>query len=204
MWLHLQGDIKKVAACRVKPYELVDRENSKENDEKTKEEYMVMLEDGLADIEALHADMLTNKIGAENLTLKNSVSFSEMDTYTVELPASEHKRPGVIVAKRTEVENLMDYSTFEEVEDDGQETIGSRWVVTQKEKHDGQKTEYKARLVARGFQERLKPQSDSPTAAMESFKLLMVVAANNSFRLASLDIRAAFLQSKALDRDVYI
>ena len=98
----------------------------------------------------------------------------------------------------------MDYSTFEEVKDEGQETIGSRWVVTQKEMHDGQKTEYKARLVARGFQERLKPQSDSPTAAKESFKLLMAVAANNGFKLASLDIRAAFLQSKTLNRDVFI
>ena len=51
-------------------------------------------------------------------------------------------------AKKREVENLINYSTFEEVQDEGQETIGSRWVVTQKEKHDGQKTEYKARLVA--------------------------------------------------------
>ena len=111
-----------------------------------------MLEDGLADIEALHADMLTDRIGAENLTLENSVLFSEMETYMVELPTSEHKRPGVVVAKKREIENLMDYSTFEEVEDEGQETIGSRWVVTQKEKHDGQNTEY------------LKLQSDSPTA----------------------------------------
>ena len=63
---------------------------------------------------------------------------------------------------------------------------GSRWVVTKKEKQDGQKLEYKARLVAWGFQECLKPQSDSPTAAKESFKLLMVVAANNGFKLASI------------------
>ena len=77
-------------------------------------------------------------------------------------------------------------------------------MVTKKEKHDGQKLQYKARLVARGFQECLKPQSDSPTAAKESVKLLMAVAANNGFKLASLDIRAAFLQSKTLDRDVFI
>ena len=32
----------------------------------------------------------------------------------------------------------------------------------------------------------------------------MAVAANNGFKLASLDIRAAFLQSKTLDRDVFI
>ena len=42
----------------------------------------------------------------------------------------------------------------------------------------------------------MKPQSDSPTASKDSFKLLMPVAANNNFKLASVDIRAAFLQSK--------
>ena len=50
----------------------------------------------------------------------------------------------------------------------------------------------------------MKPQSDSPTTSKESFKLLMAVAANNGFKLASLDIRAAFLQSKPLDRDVFV
>ena len=45
----------------------------------------------------------------------------------------------------------MDYNVFEKVEDNGQETIGSRWVVTENEKHDGQKLQTKARLVARGF-----------------------------------------------------
>ena len=77
-------------------------------------------------------------------------------------------------------------------------------MITRQEKHDGQKLQYKPRLVAQGFQEHLKPQSDSPTAAKKSFKMLMAVAANNSFKLASLDIRAAFLQSKTLDRYVFI
>ena len=76
--------------------------------------------------------------------------------------------------------------------------------MTEKEKHDGQKQACKARLVARGFQESLKPQSDSPTASKDSFKMLMAVAANSRFKLASVDIRAAFLQSKVLDRDVFI
>ena len=106
--------------------------------------------------------------------------------------------------KRAEIKNLQDYETFEEVKDEGQEMLGSRWVITEKEKHDGQKQKCKARLVARGFQESLKPQSDSPTASKESFKLLMAILANFGFKLASVDIRAAFLQSKILDRDVYI
>ena len=58
--------------------------------------------------------------------------------------------------------------------------------------------------MARGFQDSLKPQSDSPTAAKESFKLFMAIAANFDFKLTSVDIRAAFLQSKVIDRDVYI
>ena len=148
VWLHSQGDIKKVAACRVKPYKLVDRESGVENEDETKEKYMVMLEDGLADMETLHAEMEKDSTGAKYLTLENSVSFSEMCTFTVELPVSEHKRPKVVSAKRKEVENLMDYSTFEGVRDEGQETIRSRWVVTKKEKHDGQKLQYKDRLVA--------------------------------------------------------
>ena len=49
----------------------------------------------------------------------------------------------------------------EEVSDEGQETIGSRQVVTEKEKHDGKKLQTKTRLVARRCQETMKPQSDS-------------------------------------------
>ena len=57
----------------------------------------------------------------------------------VELPASEHGRPDVKAAKRNEVQNLNDYDMFEEVQYDCQYRIGSRWVVTQNEKHEGQK-----------------------------------------------------------------
>ena len=44
MWLHTNGDIKKVAACKVRPYELVDTENLADlkNFQKKK---VVMMED---------------------------------------------------------------------------------------------------------------------------------------------------------------
>ena len=70
--------------------------------------------------------------------------------------------------------------------------------------HNGQKTKVRAQLVAQGFQEILKPQSDSPIAAKESFKLLMALLANFHFKLASVHICAAFLQSKVLDRDIFV
>ena len=50
----------------------------------------------------------------------------------------------------------------------------------------------------------MKPQSDSPTVSKESFKLLMAVEVNEKFKLASVDIRAVFLQSRSLDRDVFM
>ena len=82
------------------------------------------------------------------------------------------------LAKKNKIKNLMNYETFEEVKDEGQEEIRSHWVVTQKEKHDGQKQPYKAGLIGCGFQEDLKPQSDSPTASKKSFKLQPLVTSS--------------------------
>ena len=122
----------------------------------------------------------------------------------MELPISEHWRPEVKVVKKAEIKNLQDYETFMEVKDESQTKVRSWWVITEKEQHDSQKTKVNAQLVAQGFQEALKPQSDSPTAAKESFKLLMALSAKFNFKIASVDIRAAFLQSKVPDREVYV
>ena len=131
--------MKKVAACRVKPFELVDRDEPEESAKK------VMLEDGLEDMENLYADLKDDVISASYLKMAQSVSFSELCSYTIELPVSEHWRPEVKAVKQIEIKNIQDYETFEEVKDEGQETLGSRWVITEKEKHDGQKQKCKAR-----------------------------------------------------------
>ena len=60
----------------------------------------------------------------------NSISFSELWSYRVELPVAEHWRLEVNAGKKNEIKNLLDYDTFEEIEDKGEETIGSRWVIT--------------------------------------------------------------------------
>merc|ERR1712240_635488 len=50
IYLHTHGDLKKIAACRVKPFELVEREEQSASAENNNE---VMLEDGLDDVENL-------------------------------------------------------------------------------------------------------------------------------------------------------
>ena len=81
--------------------------------------------------------------------------------YSVELSVKEHNRVDVLEAKRKEIENLKSYGVYEKVDDKGQVTVGARWVITEKQGHDGQKTKVKARLVVMGFQEVEKEQSDS-------------------------------------------
>ena len=46
VYLHTHSDLKKIAACRVKPFELVDQDEESASKE-------VMLEDGLKDVENL-------------------------------------------------------------------------------------------------------------------------------------------------------
>ena len=72
----------------------------------------------LADAENLFTDDLSNDgVGASHLKTAQSVSFSEMCAYTVELPISEHWRPEVKMAKKAEIRNLQDYKTFIKVKD---------------------------------------------------------------------------------------
>ena len=83
--------------------------------------------------------------------------------------------------------------------------IGARWVITEKEGHDGQKVKVKARLVARGFQEKSNVQSDSPTVQKESLKIFLAMCSKlKTEKLRSIDITAAFLQAEELKRDVFI
>ena len=93
--------------------------------------------------------MKKDTIGTYWMLVENNECYNdEITTYVVELPVSQHNTPEVHAAKAIEIQNLNDYETFEEVEDCGQERISSRWVITVKEAHDGQKTKCKAMLVA--------------------------------------------------------
>ena len=69
--------------------------------------------------------MIKDNEGAHYLKVVNHVSFDDAAIYTVEIPASEQGMSEVRGAKMSEVSNMMDYEVFEEVEDRGEETIGS-------------------------------------------------------------------------------
>ena len=121
VWLYTNSDINKVAACKVKPYELNDIENLKDSQDsltQSRKKRVVMLEDGLSDGEdqipevdetvQYAVNMIDEEkdcVGAQYLKVVNHMSFSDYAIYTVELPVSKHGTPEVKQAKQTEVAN---------------------------------------------------------------------------------------------------
>ena len=211
------GDIKKVPKCNVKlnmkasdDGNDVEEDVEKDESTKTKGRNEVTFDEGIMTHskkrmkESEDASVNEDAIATYWMTVEQHENFENYAVYTVEIPAKEQNTPEVNEAKHKEIENLVRFHVFEEVDDCGQERIGSRWVVTQKEKADGQKSQVKGRIVAKGFQEGEKPQSDSPTLLRESLKMYFAVEANEGFKFWSIDIRAAFLQAKFLDREVYM
>ena len=80
--------------------------------------------------------------------------------------------------KKQEIEKWKVFKTFEEVPDNGQKTISTRWVCTRKIK--GGEVVAKARLVARGFEEDSKTfKKDSPTCSKESLRLTLSIISSS-------------------------
>ena len=68
---------------------------------------------------------------------------------------------------------------------------------------DGNKI-VKARLVIQGFQEEQITRADSPTCSKDNMRLLLAVSLARGWVIHSLDVKAAFLQGREIERDVYI
>ena len=101
-----------------------------------------------------------------------------------------------------ELQNWKKLNVYDEVDNEGQDFITVRWVYSEKEV--GEKKVRKARLVARGYQEVLEKPTDSPTCNTESQRVALAVISSEGWDVHSLDVKAAFLQGKAIDRDLYL
>ena len=109
----------------------------------------------------------------------------------------------VISAKELEINNWIENEVYEEVPDEGQDTISVRWIVTEKIK--GNQTIVKARLVARGFEEESSfMRKDSPTCSKECVRLALAIACSNRWKCHSIDIKAAYLQGNAIQREIHL
>jgi len=119
------------------------------------------------------------------------------------IPVSRHGEPEVIAAKEAELENWKATEAVDTVDDTGQKLISTRWVVTEKEFAPGQ-FKPKARLVVRGFEETNEVQVDAPTASKAALRTVLAIAANKQWGLEHVDVKAAFLQGRKIERNVYV
>ena len=109
----------------------------------------------------------------------------------------------VTEAKEKEIANWRENDVFEEVPDEGQKKLSVRWVITEKVKSD--ERIIKARLVVRGFEEdSIDIQKDSPTCSREALRLSISIASSKGWAVQSIDVKAAYLQGKSINRDLYV
>lgn len=141
---------------------------------------------------------------AQNVNLED-VEYEKLDDITQQaeaylalVPKQDQKTPECDKAKQVELAKLKEFDTYDEVQDLGQPWISCTWVLT----HKGE--EVRARLVARGFEEEENIQSDSPTLSKACFRVILTATASFNWNIETTDIKSAFLQGSALQRDVFI
>ena len=141
----------------------------------------------------------------ETLDFENQVqrwkTINEEEIF-ISCETEDGEKMQVNIAKEKELNNWKNYQVYEEVEDNGQKLISLTWVCTKKKKDD--ETILKARLVARGFEEKEDMKVDSPTGSKECMKMLIAITASKKWTMKSIDIKAAFLQGQPINRELYV
>ena len=114
------------------------------------------------------------------------------------VPFRLHGNQECMEAKRQELKKIVeDYKAVKVVPDDGHYVISSRFVIWYKKHSDGS-IQTRARLVARGFEERSEVLADSPTMDSTSLKIILGVAQSKAWTVTTADVKAAFLQGLPL------
>ncbi|RVW79953.1 Retrovirus-related Pol polyprotein from transposon RE2 [Vitis vinifera] len=101
-----------------------------------------------------------------------------------------------------------DLITFQEAIKDLKwaKSIGVKWVYKTKLNKDGGVDKYKARLVAKGYKQEFGvdyKEVFAPVAKLDTIRLVLSMAAQNSWSIHQLDVKSAFLHGE-LEEEVYI
>ena len=125
------------------------------------------------------------------------------EVFAVNIPRDRHGDRRCREAKEVELARFDEFDAYEEVADDGQKTLPTNWVLTEKVKEGN--TIVKARLTVRGDLEMTEDiQTDSPTVRKSNIKLVLTASARQHFDIKSQDVSSAFLQSKPIERDIFV
>jgi hypothetical protein len=83
--------------------------------------------------------------------------------------------------------------------------IQVRWTYDLKKDTDGNIIKYKARIVAKGFQEQVKVEEIfAPTMKYDTFRTLLTIAAKKKLKVKQYDVSTAFLHAPITGEDIYV
>jgi len=88
----------------------------------------------------------------------------------------------------------------------GHKTIGVKWVYKTKLKENGEVDKYKAQLVTKGYKQEFGVDYKkvfAPVARLDTIRLVLSIAAQNSWPVYQLDVKSTFLR-RELKKEVYI
>ncbi|GKV38841.1 hypothetical protein SLEP1_g46706 [Rubroshorea leprosula] len=84
-------------------------------------------------------------------------------------------------------------------------TIGVKWIYKTKLKENGAVDKFKARLVAKGYKQEFGidyQEVFAPVARMDTIRLVIALAAQNSWPIYQLDVKSAFLHGNLQEQEV--
>ena len=151
-------------------------------------------EDGLQ----VSGDNITRDVGNEKVSDVRIVNDETHQVCVVQVPFNLHKTDRVVNAKAKELQTLKKFGTFIDTDirtlnaEQRNKIIPTTWNVVQKDVKNPDSI--KARLCARGDKEKGDVRTDSPTVSRQALRLLITKAAQNHWKLKSLDFTGAFLQ----------
>jgi hypothetical protein len=106
-----------------------------------------------------------------------------------------------------EIESIEKNKTWElTVLPQGVNPIGVKWVFKTKLNENGEVDKYKARLVAKGYAQQYGVdyiEVFAPVARLDTIRLILALAAQNSWSVFQLDVKSAFLHGD-LSEEVFV
>jgi hypothetical protein len=138
-----------------------------------------------------------------------AISEVQDDPKTLKEARSRSDWPNWQEAMDREIATLEEAGTWVTVpRPSGKNIVGSKWVFRIKRKADGNIEKYKARLVARGFTQKLGIDyfdTFSPVARLASFRTILAFAARNDWEIDTFDFNSAYLNGQLNeDEDIYM
>ncbi|KAK9085017.1 hypothetical protein Sjap_025428 [Stephania japonica] len=137
-------------------------------------------------------------------TLTHFALFSDCDPTSFEMVVKEPKWREAMAVEISAIERNNTWELCDLPK--GQKTIGVKWVYKTKLKENGKVDKYKARLVAKGYKQEFGvdyKEVSAPVARHDTIRLVISMAAQNSWPIFQLDVKSAFLHGD-LKEEVFI